>query len=260
MKVITFTTDFGTVDWFVGTMKGVILGIQPGTEIVDLTHEIPPGDIRAGAFALQASYRFFPKGTVHIAIVDPGVGSNRKGIVVQTSTYFFVAPDNGLLSWALRNEEVKSIRALENEGYFLHPISRTFHGRDIFSPVAAHLCRGERVQEFGPALENYARLPWPEPLPRKRGIDGQILYIDRFGNAITNIASRSLTDASGPTLAVLRGRRRLCGTASFYQAVPAGEAVAVFGSSGFLEIAVNGGRADKQLGLKIGDVITLRPQ
>src|SRR5438034_5870447 len=129
MQIITLTTDFGLADWFVGTMKGIIVGVNPRGSIIDITHDISPGDIRAGAFALAASCRFFPKGTIHVAVVDPGVGSHRKAIAVQTANYFFVGPDNGVLSWALRQEKIKTIRALENEKYFLHPVSSTFHGR-----------------------------------------------------------------------------------------------------------------------------------
>ena len=154
MRLITLTTDFGTRDWFVGTMKGVILGIQPRARVVDITHEIGGGEVRAGAFALRASYSFFPQGTVHIAVVDPGVGSPRRALAVQTANYFFVGPDNGVLSFALMRERIKSIHALENEKYFLKPVSRTFHGRDIFAPVAAHLSRGVSIQTFGPRLKD----------------------------------------------------------------------------------------------------------
>src|SRR3989442_15159550 len=182
MQLITLATDFGFSDWFVGTMKGVILGIAPRAAIVDITHEIPAGDIRAGAFALRASYRFFPKGTVHVVVVDPGVGSERKAIVVETDNYFFIGPDNGVLSWALAKERIKTIRALENEHYFLHPISGTFHGRDIFAPVAAHLASGVPTRKLGPVSKDFMRLPWPEPKRARNRIEAKIVCIDRFGN------------------------------------------------------------------------------
>ena len=187
MSVITLTTDFGTRDWFVGTMKGVIASIAPRSTVVDLTHDLPPGDIRGGAFALAASHRFFPKGTIHVAVVDPGVGSRRKAIAVQTAKGVFVGPDNGVLSWALAKEKIRAIHALENEAYFLQPVSRTFHGRDIFAPVAAHLSRGVPIQKLGPALKDFVRLDWPEPRVRRGGFEGEVVYIDRFGNAITNL-------------------------------------------------------------------------
>jgi S-adenosylmethionine hydrolase len=276
MQIITLTTDFGTKDWFVGTMKGVILGIAPRAAIVDITHEIPAGDIRAGAFALAAGYRFFPKGTVHAAVVDPGVGGARKAIVVQTADYLFVGPDNGVLSLALAKEKIKSVHLLENANYFLRPVSHTFHGRDIFAPVAAHLSRGAPVHKLGPAQKDFIRLSRPQPRVRQNRIEGKVVFIDRFGNAITNIENTSLnpktkvvpgrrpalqsTSVSGLNASgeVFVGRRRLCQVKAFYQSVRAGQAVAVPGSCGFLEIAVNGGSAAKRFGLKIGHRINVR--
>src|SRR5215469_2500753 len=166
-NIISLTTDFGMRDWFVGTMKGVIFTINPRANIVDITHEIPPGDIRTGAFALMASWRYFPKGTVHVAVVDPGVGSRRQAIAVQTQNGVFIGPDNGVLSWALKGEKIKTIRLLENSKYFLDSISRTFHGRDIFAPVAAHVSRGLPVQRLGTELKDFRRLPWPLPIRQK---------------------------------------------------------------------------------------------
>jgi len=252
VQVITLTTDFGTRDWFVGTMKGVILGIQPSATAVSITQEIPPGDVRAGAFALMASYHYFPKGTVHVAVVDPGVGSARRAVAVQTERYFFVGPDNGVLSFALAREKIKSIRQLTNENYFLRSVSQTFHGRDVFAPVAGHLSRGVPIQKFGPALKEFARLDWPHPRITRARIEGEVVYIDRFGNAITNIANESLR---GSSWLVFAKRKRLCSVQTCYQSVRNGVPVAVPGSSGLLEIAVNGGSAEKKLGLKIGERI-----
>ena len=256
MNLITLTTDFGTQDWFVGTMKGVILRINSRASIADLTHDVPAGDIRAGAFALMAGCRFFPKGTVHVAVVDPGVGSGRKALAVRTQDYLFVGPDNGVLSFALAREKVKSIRRLENTCYFLHPLSRTFHGRDIFAPVAAHLSRGVPVHKFGPAQKDFCRLPWPETQVQADGITGEVVYIDRFGNAITNIENARLPAPDKGT--VFWKGKRLCTMHNFYQSVPPGRAVAVPGSSGFLEIAVNGGSAAVKLRLKPGNPLTVR--
>ena len=253
MQLITLTTDFGLRDWFVGTMKGVILGLAPRTAIVDITHEIPAGDIRAGAFALAASCRFFPKGTAHVAVVDPGVGGTRKAVAVQTAKYFFVGPDNGVLSFALAREKIKSVRRLENENYFLQSVSNTFHGRDIFAPVAAHLCRGTPIHKLGPAQKDYARLTWPGPRLRRNRFDGEVMFIDRFGNAITNIENADLGRRSG--LGIFQGRKRLCPIGEFYQSEPTGKAVAVPGSSGFLEIAVNGDSAARRFGLKVGSKV-----
>src|ERR1017187_10157320 len=152
-------------------MKGVIASLAPTTRVIDLTHELPSGDIRGGAFALAASHRFFPKGAIHVIVVDPGVGSARKAIAVQTANGVFVGPDNGVLSWALAKERLRAIHALENEVYFLQPISRNFHGRDIFAPVAAHLSRGVPIQKLGPALKEFVRLGWPEPRVQRGGLE-----------------------------------------------------------------------------------------
>jgi S-adenosylmethionine hydrolase len=290
VRVITLTTDFGLSDWFVGTMKGVIFRINPRVTVVDLTHDLPAGDIRAGAFALAAACRFFPKGTVHVAVVDPGVGTDRKAIAVQTADYFFVGPDNGVLSVALRNEKIKTIRLLGNKDYFLKPLSQTFHGRDIFSPIAAELSCGLAIQRLGPAVHEFVRMPWPEPRSTRGKVEGEVVYIDHFGNAITNItitpsarpnSSRKTvaadvsrrtslkprqsapTDVGGypiqdlATCEIRALRRQVCPLKNSYQAVPSGKLVGVLGSSGFLEIAVNGGSAHERLGLKIGTRIIL---
>ncbi len=256
MSVITLTTDFGTTDSFVGTMKGVILDRAPRARIVDLTHGIAPGDIRAGAFALLTACRYFPKRTVPVVVVDPGVGSARRAIAVQTRDYRFVGPDNGVLSWALAREKVQSLRLIANERLWRKPVSRTFHGRDVFAPVAAHLARGGSFHPVGPALADFTRLPWPAVKDRGGDSTGEVLAVDRFGNAITNIPE-TCAPAGSLDWVVFAGRRRLCPVGACYAAVPRGHAVAVFGSSGFLEIAVNGGSALAQLRLYVGSRITL---
>jgi S-adenosylmethionine hydrolase len=258
MPIITLTTDFGTDDWFVGTMKGVIASISPKATVVDITHAVNSGDIRAGAFALAASYKYFPRGTVHVAIVDPGVGSNRRVIAIQSERYFFVGPDNGVLSFALRGEKIKAVRALENRAYFLEPVSQTFHGRDVFVPVAAHLARGIAVAKFGPAVKNFVRLVWPDPKLQGKSIEGEVIHIDKFGNAITNVSAATLPSVGDKLFDIFKGRKRICSLAPHYQSVPAGRAVAVPGSSGYLEIAVNGGDASAILGLHAGDWVDVR--
>lgn len=258
MQIITLTTDFGARDWFVGVMKGVILGVNPRAKVVDLTHEIAPGDIRGGAFALSAACRFFPKGTIHVAVVDPGVGSNRPALAVQTAEYGFVGPDNGVLSFALRDQKIKAIHRLENAQFFLKPVSRTFHGRDLFAPVAAHLSRGVPIHRFGPRQKELHRLKWPEPRPAAGGrIEGEVVYLDRFGNAITNVENASLKPTG--LYEVFAGRRRLCPVRAFYGSVRRGAAVAVPGSTGFLEIAVNGSSAARELGLAVGSQVSVTP-
>jgi S-adenosylmethionine hydrolase len=258
MRIITLTTDFGLEDWFVGTMKGVIATIAPKATLVDVTHAIPSGDVRTGAFALAASYKYFPKGTVHVAIVDPGVGSKRRAIAIQTERYFFVGPDNGVLWFALRSEKIKAVRALENETYFLKPVSQTFHGRDLFAPIAAHLARGITIAKVGPLIINFVRLDWPEPKVLSKSIVGEVIYIDKFGNAITNIPAAILASFGSEHCAVFKERKQICAIGTHYQSVPARQAIAVPGSSGYLEIAVNGGNARAILSLQVEDPIEVR--
>ena len=258
MSIITLITDFGTADWFAGTLKGVILSIAPRVTVVDITHAIPGGDVRAGAFALAASCRFFPRGTVHVAIVDPGVGSKRAGIAVRTSDYFFVGPDNGVLSWALASEKVRSIRRLENQKHFLRPVSSTFHGRDIFAPVAARLSAGLPFGELGPEQTELVRLPWPAVRQRGDEIAGEIVHVDCFGNAITNIDHKALARFDRTRCSIFLPGRATIGLKRFYQEIPKGRGAGIISSSGFLEIAVNRGSAAKKFTLKAGDKVVVR--
>lgn len=259
MKIITLTTDFGCRDWFVGAMKGVILEIQPGTTIVDLTHELEPGDLRGAAFALLASYRFFPKGTVHVVVVDPGVGGPRPALAVETSNYLFAAPDNGVLTFALANERIKAVHRLEIAKFFRQPVSRTFHGRDVFAPVAAHLAGGVPLRRFGSKQESCIRLDWPSVKVLEDRVEGEIVHVDRFGNLITNLDAASLRGFGDRPCEVFRGRNRLCPIAPFYGAVSVGRPLAVMGSTGFLEVAVNGASAARRFGLRVGDRLSVRP-
>ncbi len=257
MAIITLTTDFGTRDWFVGSMKGVIAGIAPKARVIDLNHEIRPGDLWGGAFSLLCSYAFFPAGTIHVVVVDPGVGSARKAIAVRTSRYMFIGPDNGVLSWALRKERVLSTRALQNSEYFLKDVSQTFHGRDVFSPVAAHLARGVRLGDLGPALKVFVRLEWPDIKRTKGALEGQVVHIDRFGNAITNIPNPAGTVNKEMLCAFGAKQQHRVSYGASYSAVPRFKAVLVRGSTGYLEIAVNGGSAEKALRLKRGSPVRL---
>ena len=212
----------------------------------------------AGHSRSQRAAASFPKAQFTWLVVDPGVGSRRKAIAVQTAKGVFVGPDNGVLSWALAKEKITAIHALENEAYFLQPVSQTFHGRDVFAPVAAHLSRGVPIKKLGPALKDFVRLDWPEPRRQRGGIEGEVVYIDRFGNAITNLESSLLRGSAGASCEVYAKRRRVCPLRTFYQAVAPKTPVALVGSSGFLEIAVNGGSAEKLLGVRIGTRVVLR--
>jgi len=255
--IITLTTDFGLKDWFVGTMKGVILGIHSHAGLVDITHEIAPGDIRAGAFALAASCGFFPKGTVHLAVIDPGVGSQRRAIAVQTGDYLFVGPDNGVLSWAIGERKIKAVHLLQNQEYFLQNVSKTFHGRDVFAPVAAHLSCGIPIGKLGPRVKDMMRIPRPRAHRFRNGVEGEVVYLDQFGNAITNIDEGGIADLAKRHLWVRFGGKRICSFGLYYQSVARGTPVAVVGSTGFLEIAVNGGSAAGETGIRPGDVVRL---
>jgi S-adenosyl-L-methionine hydrolase (adenosine-forming) len=253
MAIITLTTDCGSRDWFVASMKGVILGVNPQVTIVDNTHEIPAGDIRAGAFALAASCRCFPRLTVHVAVVDPGVGSSRAAIVVRTADHFFVGPNNGVLSLALTQEKVLEIRQIENQSLLRQPVSHTFHGRDVFAPIAARLTQGVLLDTLGAKLPDYARLEWVQSKIVGGVLRGEIIYIDRFGNCITSIG----------TVSNAAGKVRVAGTIECefrrtYSDVTPGPPVALIGSTGFLEIAINGAHAAQVLGLKIGDPVEVK--
>ncbi len=248
--LVALTTDFGLEDPFVGVMKGVILGICPGARIVDLTHGIPPQDVLAGCLALGEAAPYFPPGTVHVAVVDPGVGSARAALAVRTPRFLFVAPDNGILSF-LSPDEVLEVRRLENPDLWLHPVSRTFHGRDVFAPVAAHLARGVPLAEVGPEHAELRRLHLPEPVPEPGAVRGEVLGFDRFGNAVTNIRARDLP-RPGRAVEVAGRTVPLLGT---YAEAPPGRPLALWGSWGRLEVSVRDGSARQVLGLGKGDPV-----
>src|SRR2546421_1112444 len=242
--IITLTTDFGLSDPFVGIMKGVILGIAPQTQLVDITHEIRSYDILEAAFLIDSTYRYFPEGTVHIVIVDPGVGSARRPMAATAKGHFFVAPDNGVLSLVLQSEAYR----ITNQSLFLNSVSRTFHGRDIFAPVAAHLSRGTPIESVGPRILDFIKRPMPKPRPQGDKLVGLVLRIDKFGNIITNLRLQDL----GPDFTIhVAGLpiTRLC--SSFSEAEP-GEFFAIEGSTGFIELALNQGSAAARLGVQRG--------
>jgi S-adenosylmethionine hydrolase len=263
MAVITLTTDFGASGWFAAAMKGVIAGIAPDARVVDVTHEIAGQDILAGAFVLTQCFRSFPRDTIHVAVVDPGVGSPRRAIAVKSQDYFFLAPDNGVLTLALAAADDRAplqIRSIENERLFNRPVSRTFHGRDIFAPVAAHLAKGLAFQEIGPVIEDIVRLETAEPTVTKKGIVGRVMFVDRFGNLITNIAARHLEKAARePKLfrvgSSWNGVIRKFGR--FYAEAPRGQAIAVIGSSNHVELCVNLSSAAQKFRAKPGDKVTV---
>ena len=279
---IVLTTDFGLSDAFVGVMKGVILGINPAATIIDLSHDIGPQDLRQGSFLLGCNHSFFPPGTIHVAVVDPGVGTSRKGIVLQTPSATFVAPDNGLLSEIVKpllgtgysGMPAASIVALppgvkawelSNPKYRLHPVSSTFHGRDVFAPAAAHLSLAVDPSDMGPALSEMVYLPLPEPVVTADRIQGEVIYVDRFGNLVTNVSGAEISQsvAEPDSLGVEIGGRRIGGLSRTFHDSSTGRGsqpdgiplVALVGSNGFLEIAVRDGSASRALGLGTGETV-----
>jgi S-adenosylmethionine hydrolase len=260
-NIITLTTDFGITDIFVGVMKGVILSINPDAKIIDITHDIEPQDIYAGAFLLNSAYCYFPPGTIHVGVIDPGVGSARQAIAVETERYYFVAPDNGLLSHVLCKEKVKSAVNLTNPKYFLPQVSNTFHGRDIFAPVAAHISRGVSLNLLGEQIANIAQIPISTPDTSESEIIGQILYIDRFGNLITNISHQLFESIRrGRDFMIFVKDRQIQRICRAYAESSVGELLSIFSSFGNLEIAINAGNAAETLGAKRGDSIKIRFQ
>lgn len=256
--VITLTTDFGSSDWYVGAMKGVILGINPRAEIVDLTHGVGRGDIMSAGFTLRSSYGYFPCGTVHAVVVDPGVGSERKIICTEWQGYVFIAPDNGVLWFCLGEAALRVARTVVRRSLRLERVSSTFHGRDIIAPAAAHLSKGLPVRRLGPPAGECVRLDFPAPDERKGGLLAEVIHVDHFGNLTTNVSEASpvLREPSGVSVTI-RGKT-ISGISGSYQAVPAGRLLALCGSSGFLEIAVNGGSAAGKLGARRGTPLTVK--
>jgi len=288
MSIITLTTDFGASDGYVGTMKGVILSIAPNVTLVDITHEIAPQHIRQAAYVLHAAASYFPHGTIHLAVVDPGVGSRRRALVVRTSRGFLVGPDNGLFTLLLADEPDAECRSITNPAFMLPHVSATFHGRDVFAPVAAHLARrlghsvarrAERkaslthdqetsrcnaaqddvleLSEFGPRVSDPETLAIPKPIQQADGNWlGQVLFADHFGNLITSITADVLTNIGSAE--ILIGQTHITGIKRTFADAAPGELIALVGSSGHLEISIVNGNAAQSLDLGPDSSITLR--
>lgn len=261
MSTITLLTDFGLEDAWVGMMKGVILGINSEARIVDITHQIPPQDTAAAAWMIAAAYPYFPGGSVHVVVVDPGVGSDRNIICAALDGHIFLAPDNGVLSSVLKpGINTGDIRIVKNQDFFLDSISNTFHGRDIFAPVGAHLSMSPDISAVGPTVEFetlvYMDLPRPR-LTSNGDLLGAVILIDRFGNIITNIdrnlfeAHRAANTDCRPEITL--GNHRIPGLSNSYSQADKGQTLALFGSMGYLEIAVYCGNAGRELGISRGD-------
>jgi S-adenosylmethionine hydrolase len=254
--IITLTTDFGLSDPYVAMMKGVILSINPSARLVDVTHQIRTGSISQAALLIRETFPYFPKGTVHLAVVDPGVGSNRRLIALQAGAHFFVGPDNGLFWPVFRDFEGTEAVQLTQPRYFLPSITQTFHGREIFAPVAAHLSLGLSLRPLGHSVHDLTKLIIPQPHVKEGVLCGQIIRVDNFGNLVTNISSRELMDfleSSPPRIEA--GRLVIRKLSRIYADCEEGAPLALINSSNLLEIAVNLGRASEYIGLKNGEII-----
>ncbi len=257
--IITLTTDYGTTDHLVGALKGVILKINPDATIVDITHNVVPYDVLDGALAISSAYKYFPSKTIHVVIVDPGVGSERRPILVSGENQFFVAPDNGVLSMVYEKEASLTVRHILAEHYFLQPLSKTFHGRDVFAPVAGWLSKTWQTQAFGEEIQDYMRFSIPKPKSAEGQLKGIVLRVDTFGNLVTNFVPEELPEGllkDGTLKVQVNGKEVTRLVDTFTEGEP-GAPVAIVGSSGFLEIAVNKGHAARTLGVGRGAAVVI---
>jgi len=255
--VITLTTDFGIKDPFVGQVKGVIKSINPEVDIIDLTHDISKHSIKEASIVIGLSYKYFPSKTIHIVVVDPTVGSNRRPIIVSTGEHIFVGPDNGIFSFIYHNEKNCRVFHISADHYFLKKDSTTFQARDIFAPVAAYISKGLPVERFGEPIYDYIKIPIPEPnMPMKNAIEGEIIYIDRFGNALTNISRqhlKPLLNSNKRLRIVYKGKD--VPLKRHYSEAEDDELYAVIDSFDLLELYVYRGSAAEKFGIKIGDIV-----
>jgi S-adenosylmethionine hydrolase len=257
MSIISLLSDFGHKDPYVAEMKAVILSINPQARIVDITHEIEKFNIRMGAYVLASAAPCFPPNTIHVAVVDPGVGTKRRPIIAETNRSLYVGPDNGLLMLAAHKEHIINVYQIDNPKYILSKVSKTFHGRDIFAPAAAHLTEGTKPSDFGPAIQDYILTEFAKPHARNGELLGEVLHIDDFGNIVSNITLEDLEKMGfhkGNSLLVkLGGKTLTIQFCSAYGEVASGTSLALIGSSSFLEVAVNQGNASRIFKAKVGD-------
>lgn len=273
--LVALLTDFGLTDHYVGVMKGVMLGITPQLSFVDISHDVQPQNVRQGAFMLLNAYRYFPEGTVFLVVVDPGVGSTRRPIIVNAGAYTFVAPDNGVLSYVLNELGDSAAYQLENSSYRLPQLSASFHGRDLFAPAAAHAAAGVQPSDFGRQISDLVSLPTPRLVIEGAQVEGEVLHIDRFGNLVTSIG-RLERSADGlllipwlgdrvtratvvsPAARIFVNGQQLIGIQRTYSDVSPGELFAMVGSGGFLEIAVSQGNAAHALAARLADTVIVK--
>ncbi len=261
ISLVTLLTDFGEADYFVPSMKGVMLGINPQIRIVDLSHRVPPHGIEQAAFFLKSCFEYYPDGTVHVVVVDPDVGSERRALLVSTSRYFFLAPDNGVLSNIFKNEASVEVRAIENKQYRLDSAGATFDGRDLFAPSAAWLTKGQSPGSYGRLITDYVTLPDDPPKMNNQVLQGRILYIDHFGNVITNITSTEMETFRAVTkkgwMGLTVGAMTIKGVKGFYGEGATGLPELIINSNGHLEIFIKQGRAADRCGFQVGQKVEL---
>ncbi|SMO63976.1 SAM hydrolase/SAM-dependent halogenase family protein [Gracilimonas mengyeensis] len=256
-QIITLTTDFGTQDHYVSAMKAVMLGIAPGARFVDVSHEIPPQDIMAGAWVIRNSAFLYPPETVHLVVVDPGVGTSRHPIALKVKDQYFVGPDNGIFSLFFDEFDYQACK-LNNKKYWREGLSQTFHGRDVFAPVAAHMSNGASLEEIGEPIEDLVTYHWAVPIADKDGLQGWVVHIDRFGNLITNISDDLLDEhLKDHQLKIYVGNTMLDKIVNTFADVEDGEPAAYIGSSGMLEIGINKGNAARMLSVDKGAQISI---
>ena len=260
-RMITLTTDFGLTEHYVGAMKGVIYSINPTVQLVDITNAVQSYDILDGAIAISQAYSYFPKDTVHVVVVDPGVGSARRPIIASAGQYLFVAPDNGVLSLVYEREERVAVRHITAEHYFHQPVSNTFHGRDVFAPVAAYLSKGVDAAKFGEEITDFVRFAAPRPKAiAANQWKGIVLKTDKFGNLITNIMPKDIPqifDGSSSAFKITVGKAEVTKLCSSYAEGTQGELFAILGSAGFLEISSNKGAASRLVGADKGSEVAI---
>jgi len=261
-SIVTLTTDFGEQDYYVGAMKGVILDVPPDTEVIDLCHNVLPYDILDAAFTIAQSYRWFPLRTVHLVVVDPGVGTQRRPILVSGDRHFFIGPDNGVFSFIYPEQEKLTVWHITGDHYFHQPVSNTFHARDVFAAVAGWLAKGVEARQFGDEIEDYVKLSIPKAQAvNDKSWKGMVLKVDRFGNVITSIAAAdcpALFAEPTPPFKLTAGGKDITKLVPNYAEGGQGEIFALLGSSGYLEIATNRGGAGKLLSLNRGGEVTLQ--
>lgn len=256
-RIITLTTDFGSQDYYVGAMKAVILQICPDIRFVDISHDISPQDIMAGAWVLKNTAFLYPAGTIHLAVVDPGVGGERRPILARVKDQYFVGPDNGLFSLVAESENCELVE-LTNRRYWRDEVSNTFHGRDIFAPVAAHLCTGVPFAMFGEKKSELTTYRWAKPIYDDEGVQGWVMHIDRYGNLVTNIPESVIQEhVNKHRYKIYVGNTILKTISCSFSDVQDGEPVALIGSSGMLEIAINKGNAEQMLGVEKGAPVSM---